>query len=61
MRVKLLYILIDENRVKPAGPGENLRVRLSNVDEEDILSGLVMSSVGEDFYQTILMQCVKAS
>lgn len=44
--VKVVAIFIDENRVNRAGPGENLRVRLSGV-EEDILSGFVLSSTGK--------------
>ncbi|RHN43880.1 putative protein-synthesizing GTPase [Medicago truncatula] len=44
-QVKVVAIYIDENRVKRAGPGENLRVRLSGVEEEDILTGFVLSSV----------------
>ncbi|KAG5041798.1 hypothetical protein JHK85_014274 [Glycine max] len=43
--VKVVAIFIDEDRVKRAGPGENLRIRLSGVEEEDILSGFVLSSV----------------
>ncbi|WJX15180.1 hypothetical protein P8452_05358 [Trifolium repens] len=42
--VKVVAIYIDENRVKCAGPGENLRVRISGVEEEDLLSGFVLSS-----------------
>ncbi|GAU16275.1 hypothetical protein TSUD_299070, partial [Trifolium subterraneum] len=42
--VKVVAIYIDENRVKRAGPGENLRVRVSGVEEEDISSGFVLSS-----------------
>ncbi|CAJ1936675.1 unnamed protein product [Sphenostylis stenocarpa] len=44
-QVKVVAIFIDEDRVKRAGPGENLRIRLSGVEEEDILSGFVLSSV----------------
>lgn len=33
--------------MKRAGPGENLRVRLSGIEEEDILGGFVLSSIGE--------------
>ena len=47
--VKVVAIFIDEDRVKRAGPGENLRIRLSGVEEEDILSGFVLSSVGKVF------------
>ncbi|XP_050901994.1 uncharacterized protein LOC127108974 isoform X2 [Lathyrus oleraceus] len=43
-QVKVVAIYIDENRVKRAGPGENLRVRVSGVEEEDISSGFVLSS-----------------
>ncbi|XP_031092941.1 eukaryotic peptide chain release factor GTP-binding subunit ERF3A isoform X1 [Ipomoea triloba] len=43
--VKVLAIFIDEDRVRQAGPGENLRVRVSGVEEEDILSGFVLCSV----------------
>ncbi|XP_020220414.1 eukaryotic peptide chain release factor GTP-binding subunit ERF3A isoform X1 [Cajanus cajan] len=43
--VKVVAIFIDEERVKHVGPGENLRIRLSGVEEEDILSGFVLSSV----------------
>lgn len=35
--------------MKRAGPGENLRVRLSGIEEEDILGGFVLSSIGEWF------------
>lgn len=45
--VKVLAIFIDDNRVKRAGPGENLRVRLSGIEEEDILSGFVLSSIAK--------------
>ncbi|XP_061374567.1 uncharacterized protein LOC133316802 [Gastrolobium bilobum] len=44
-QVKVVAVFIDEDRVKRAGPGENLRIRLSGVEEEDILSGFVLSSV----------------
>ena len=46
-QVKVIAIFIDEDKVKRAGPGENLRVRLSGIDDEDILSGFVLSSVGK--------------
>lgn len=45
--MKVVAIFIDEDRVKRAGPGENLRVRLSGIEEEDILSGFVLASVGK--------------
>lgn len=46
-QVKVVAIFIDEDRVKRAGPGENLRIRLSSVEEEDIVTGFVLSSVGK--------------
>nr|GMC75681.1 eukaryotic peptide chain release factor GTP-binding subunit ERF3A-like isoform X1 [Ipomoea batatas] len=45
--VKVLSVFIDEDKVRRAGPGENLRVRLSGVEEEDILSGFVLCSVAK--------------
>lgn len=44
--MKVLAIYCDEDKVRRAGPGENLRVRLSGIEEEDILSGFVLCSVG---------------
>ncbi|XP_042499931.1 eukaryotic peptide chain release factor GTP-binding subunit ERF3A-like [Macadamia integrifolia] len=41
--VKVLAVSCDENRVRRAGPGENVRVKLSGVEEEDVLSGFVLS------------------
>ncbi|XP_040932864.1 eukaryotic peptide chain release factor GTP-binding subunit ERF3A isoform X1 [Gossypium hirsutum] len=43
--VKVLAVYCDEDKVRRAGPGENLRVRLSGIEEEDISSGFVLSSV----------------
>ncbi|VFQ67780.1 unnamed protein product [Cuscuta campestris] len=43
--VKVLALFIDEDKVRQAGPGENLRVRVSGIEEEDILSGFVLCSV----------------
>ncbi|KAL8124073.1 hypothetical protein AgCh_011905 [Apium graveolens] len=43
--VKVLAIYCDEDKVRRAGPGENLRVRLSGMEEEDTLSGFVLCSV----------------
>lgn len=45
--MKVLAIYIDEDKVRCAGPGENLRIRLSGIEEEDILSGFVLCSVGK--------------
>ncbi|KAJ7970304.1 Elongation factor [Quillaja saponaria] len=49
-QVKVLAVFCDEDRVKRAGPGENLRVRLSAVEEEDILSGFVLCSVANPIH-----------
>ncbi|XP_050221374.1 uncharacterized protein LOC126671634 isoform X2 [Mercurialis annua] len=46
-QVKVLAVYCDENKVRRAGPGENLRVRLSGIDDEDILAGFVLSSVAK--------------
>ncbi|KAH0469920.1 hypothetical protein IEQ34_001478 [Dendrobium chrysotoxum] len=43
--VKVLAIYRDENKSRRAGPGENVRVKLSGVEEEDILAGFLLSSV----------------
>lgn len=53
-QVKVLAVYCDESKVRRAGPGENLRVRISGVDDEDILSGFVLSSVGKLLYRFIL-------
>ncbi|KAL6963102.1 hypothetical protein U1Q18_038071 [Sarracenia purpurea var. burkii] len=44
-QVKILAIYCDEDKVRHAGPGENLRIRLSGIEEEDLLSGFVLCSV----------------
>lgn len=46
--VKVIAVYCDESKVRRAGPGENVRVRLSGVEEEDISSGFILSSVGKD-------------
>ncbi|KAF3780636.1 Eukaryotic peptide chain release factor GTP-binding subunit [Nymphaea thermarum] len=43
--VKVLGLYCDENKVRRAGPGENVRVRLSGIEEDDILGGFVLSSI----------------
>ncbi|KAJ7975193.1 Elongation factor [Quillaja saponaria] len=48
--VKVLAVFCDEDRVKWAGPGENLRIRLSGVEEDDILSGFVLSSIANPIH-----------
>lgn len=46
IQVKVTAVMCDENKVRSAGPGENLRVRISGIEEEDIMSGFVLSSIG---------------
>ncbi|GKV50126.1 hypothetical protein SLEP1_g56838 [Rubroshorea leprosula] len=48
-QVKALAIYCDEDKAIRAGPGENLQVKLSGFEEEDILSGFVLCSVGKCF------------
>ncbi|KAM0948550.1 putative protein-synthesizing GTPase [Dioscorea sansibarensis] len=43
--VKVVAVYCDEDKVSRAGPGENLRVKLSGIEEEEILTGFVLSSV----------------
>lgn len=43
----MLAVYCDENKVRRAGPAENVRVKLAGVEEEDILSGFVLSSVSK--------------
>lgn len=45
--VKVVAIFIDENKVRRAGPGENLRVRIAGIEDDDILAGFVLSSVAK--------------
>ncbi|GKF22085.1 eukaryotic peptide chain release factor GTP-binding subunit ERF3A, partial [Tanacetum coccineum] len=44
--VRVLATYYDEARVRSARPGENLRVRVSGIEVEDIRSGFVLSSIG---------------
>ena len=44
--MKVVAVYCDEDKVSRAGPGENLRVKLSGIEEEEILTGFVLSSVG---------------
>ncbi|KAL7104742.1 hypothetical protein ACP275_07G002000 [Erythranthe tilingii] len=50
VQVKVLAIFIDEDKVRRAGPGENLRVRVSGIEEEDILTGFVLCSVAKPIH-----------
>ncbi|GFZ03396.1 translation elongation factor EF1A/initiation factor IF2gamma family protein [Actinidia rufa] len=52
-QVKVIAIYCDEDKARRAGPGENLRIRLSGVEEEDILSGFVLSSVVVQFMRMV--------
>jgi peptide chain release factor subunit 3 len=42
--VKVVTVYQDADEVDYAMPGENLRIRLSGVEEEDISPGFVLSS-----------------
>ncbi|BBM96797.1 peptide chain release factor subunit 3 [Marchantia polymorpha subsp. ruderalis] len=46
-QVKVVTVYRDNDEVNYAKPGENLRIRLSGVEEEDISSGFVLSSLGK--------------
>ncbi|GLT87641.1 hypothetical protein SLE2022_057140 [Rubroshorea leprosula] len=46
-QVKVLAIYRDEDKAIRAGPSENLQVKLSGIEEENVLSGFVLCSVGE--------------
>ncbi|KAK4405435.1 Eukaryotic peptide chain release factor GTP-binding subunit A [Sesamum angolense] len=48
--VKVLGIYCDEDKVRREGPGENLRVRVSGIEEEDIIAGFVMCSVAKPIH-----------
>ncbi|GBG87452.1 hypothetical protein CBR_g45510 [Chara braunii] len=43
--VKVLTIIRNNDEIERARPGENLRVRLSNIEEEDISPGFILSSI----------------
>ncbi|KAK6944121.1 Translational (tr)-type GTP-binding domain [Dillenia turbinata] len=45
VQVKVIAVYCDENKVRVAGPGENVRIRVSGIEEDDILSGFVLSSI----------------
>ncbi|GLT87596.1 hypothetical protein SLE2022_056750 [Rubroshorea leprosula] len=46
-QVKVLAIYCDKDKASCAGPGENLQVKLSGIEEEDILSGFVLCGVAK--------------
>ena len=37
--------------MRRAGPAENVRVKLSGIEEEDIMAGFVLSSVGKFMFR----------
>ncbi|XP_047050454.1 eukaryotic peptide chain release factor GTP-binding subunit ERF3A-like [Lolium rigidum] len=43
--VKVIGISLDERKVRCAGPGENVCVKLNGIEEEDIMGGFVLSSI----------------
>ncbi|KAK3154047.1 hypothetical protein QOZ80_2BG0185170 [Eleusine coracana subsp. coracana] len=43
--VKVISIYCDEDKVRSALPGENVRIKLSGVEEEDVTAGFVLSSI----------------
>jgi translation elongation factor EF-1alpha len=45
--VKVVTVYQDTDEVDYSMPGENLRIRLSGVEDEDISPGFVLSSVSE--------------
>jgi peptide chain release factor subunit 3 len=53
--VKVIGINLDEKKVRRAGPGENVRVKLSGIEEDDIMAGFVLSSVGKYILQEKLI------
>ncbi|KQJ94649.1 eukaryotic peptide chain release factor GTP-binding subunit ERF3A [Brachypodium distachyon] len=44
--VKVISVYCDEDKVRSASPGENVRVKLSGIEEEDIAAGFVLSNIG---------------
>lgn len=45
--VKVVTVYRDNDEVTYAKPGENLRLRLSGIEEEDISQGFVLSAVSK--------------
>uniref|UniRef100_A0A0E0JZH5 Tr-type G domain-containing protein n=1 Tax=Oryza punctata TaxID=4537 RepID=A0A0E0JZH5_ORYPU len=43
--VKIISVHCDEDRMRSAAPGENVRVKLSGIEEDDITAGFVLSSI----------------
>lgn len=57
-QVKVVTVYRDNDEVNYAKPGENLRIRISGVEEEDIIPGFVLSSVSTCLISK-LAHCVK--
>lgn len=53
--VKVVTVYRDNDEVTYARPGENLRLRLSGIEEEEISQGFVLSAVSKylHFYKTV--------
>ena len=49
--MKVIGLNLDESKVRRAGPAENVRVKLSGIEEEDVMAGFVLSSVGKFIFQ----------
>uniref|UniRef100_A0A1D1XV26 Eukaryotic peptide chain release factor GTP-binding subunit ERF3A n=1 Tax=Anthurium amnicola TaxID=1678845 RepID=A0A1D1XV26_9ARAE len=43
--VKVLAVYCDDIKANSAGPGENVKIKLAGINDEDILAGFVLSSV----------------
>lgn len=53
--VRVLAVHRDDDKVRRAGPGENVRVTLNGIEEKDILSGFVLSSPGMCFSPSLCL------
>lgn len=53
--VKVLAVYCDDIKVNSAGPGENVKVKLAGISDEEILAGFVLSSVGNCILMIILI------
>ena len=45
--VKVLAVFVDDVKMNSAGPGENVKIKLSGINDEDISPGFVLSSTGK--------------
>lgn len=50
--MKVLAVFCDDVKVNSAGPGENVKVKLAGINDEDISPGFVLSSPGNQFLCT---------